>query len=296
MAVPEIAVLVPSLGSQARAESLRRALASILSQEQVGARPIVVFNGPQIDQHLLDEIRRLPDVRVSVLQDANLPAALHEARRLVESDWLAALDDDDELLPGALARRVAILESRPECAAVVSNGIRRGPQGDELHLQPDARIEDAPMQAMLVKNWMLPGCWLCRSDALPESVFARMPCYLENTYLALALAGSARIAFDLDEPTLIHNLDTPDSTSASGEYRLGQEAGLRRILELDLPPDVRREYERRLGEACSSAAAVYVQRGELSAAWRLMLRSLAYPRRRHAVRTVAILARATLRP
>lgn len=296
MAVSEIAVLVPSLGSQARAASLRRALASVLSQERVRARAIVVFNGPQIDQPLLEEIGRLPDVRVSVLPDANLPAALTEARRLVESDWLAALDDDDELLPGALARRVAILEARPECAAVVTNGIRRGRGGDELHLLPDDAIEDAPMQAMLAKNWMLPGCWLCRSDALPEGVFAQMPRYLENTYLALALAGSVRIAFDLGEPTLIHNLDTPNSTSASADYRLGQEAGLRRILELDLPLDVRREYERRLGAACSSAAAVRVQQGELSVAWRLALRSLAYPRRRHAVRTLATLTRATLRP
>jgi glycosyltransferase involved in cell wall biosynthesis len=299
MAVPEIAVLVPTLGSQARAASLRRALATILSQERVRARPIVVFNGPQIDKSLLDEIGRLPDVRISALPDANLPAALCEARRLVESDWLAALDDDDELLPSALARRVAILEARPECAAVVTNGIRRGRHGDELHLRPDDAIENAPMQAMLVKNWMLAGCWLCGSDALPESVFARMPRYLENTYLALALAGSVRIAFDLGEPTLIHNLDTRNSTSASADYRLGQEAALRRILELDLPPEVRREYERRLGAACWSAAAMHAQRGELSVAWRLVLRSLAYPCRRHAVRnavrTVAILPRAMLR-
>jgi hypothetical protein len=260
----------------------------------VRATAVVVFNGGGAGLDLADEARRLPGVRVSVLPDADLPGALLEGRRLVETEWLAALDDDDELLPGALARRLAALEARPDCAAVVTNGIRRDENGDRLHLGPEARVDLDPLRAMLAANWLLPGSWLCRAEVLPEAVFARMPRYLENTYLALVLASSVRIAFDVDEPTLIHNLDTPDSVSKSPEYRLGQEAGLLRILELDLPLDVRREYERRLGVARSSAAATLAERGELAAATRLLLRSLFYPRRRHALWSAATIARVAL--
>jgi len=288
-------VLVPTLGSQTRAGPLRRALETILSQEDVRAIPIVAFNGPQVDESLVADVAALPDVRICVLADASLPGALREARRLVESDWLSALDDDDELLPAALARRLAILEARPECSVVVTNGIIRTPRGDVLNLPTDAAFERAPMQWMLRKNWMLAGSWLCRSEALPETIFAGMPAYLENTYLALSLAAKVRIAFDLDEPTVIHNHGRVDSTFASPAYSLGQEAALRRILELELPPDVRREYERRLGYACSVAARVHAERGELAVAWRILLRSLAHPRRRHAIRTLLILVRSTLR-
>ena len=287
-------MLVPTLGTRARASLLRRALESIVSQEQVRATAVVVFNGGGVDPDLVDEVRRLPGARISVLPDADIPGALLEGRRFVETEWLASLDDDDELLPGALARRVAALEMRRECAAVVTNGIRRDESGDRLHLGSGARIDVDPLRAMLAGNWLLPGSWLCRAEALPEAVFAGMPRYLENTYLALVLASSVRIMFDLAEPTLIHNLDTPDSASKSPEYRLGQEAGLRRILELELPPDVRREYERRLGAARSSAAATLAERGELAAATRLLLRALFYPRRRHALWSAATIARVAL--
>jgi hypothetical protein len=291
----EVTVLVPTLGTHTRASLLRRALESIVSQEHVRATAVVVFNGGGVDPDLVEEVRRLPEARISVLQNADLPGALFEGRRFVETAWLTALDDDDELLPGGLARRVTALEMRPECAAVVTNGIRRDESGDRLHLDSRARIDVDPLRAMLADNWLLPGSWLCRAEALPEAVFARMPRYLENTYLALVLASSVRVAFDVDEPTVIHNLDTPDSVSKSPEYRLGQEAALRRILELDLPLDVRREYERRLGAACASAGAALAERGELAAATRLLLRSLIHPRRRHALGSATRIALAALR-
>jgi len=295
MIAPRVAVLMPTLGTRKRTPLLRRALASVVSQEGVHVTPIVVFNGPDVDSELVEEVRGTGAVRTLRLPEAGLPAALRAGRRLVEDPLLSELDDDDELLPGALALRAAALEARPECGAVVTNGIRRGGHGDELHLRPDDDLERDPLREMLRRNWLLPGSWLCRSAVLPESVFARMPSYLENTYLGLTLATAVRIAFVLDRPTMVYHEDTPDSVSKSVEYLLGQEGALARILELDLPADVRRDYENRLGPACHAAAAVLAERGDRTGAWKVLRRSFSYSRDRHALRATAKVAMATVR-
>ena len=215
-------------------------------------------------------------MRTLVLERADLPAALLAGRKLVQQPWFAELDDDDELLPGALILRVRTLESRPECGAVVTNGIRRGDSGDSVHLADVQAVEADPLRCFLAQNWLLPGSWLARTDAVAESVFAGMPRYLECTYLAVRLTSVTTLAF-LDEPTVVYHEDTPSSESKSPQYVLGQEAALRRILELELPPDVRRRFELRLAPTCWTAADVLAQRGDLRETWRMRLRALSYP-------------------
>ena len=238
--------------------------------------PLIVLNGPAVDASLVADLGSDPRVQTLVLERADLPAALLAGRRLVRVPWFAELDDDDELLPGALVARIRALEARPESGAIVTNGIRRSPSGDRLHLADTRAIEADPLRALLVHNWLLPGSWLCRTDAIDDSVFAGIPRYLECTYLAVRFARDASLAF-LDEPTVVYNEDTPASESKSPAYVLGQEAALQRILELELPSDVRRNFEYRLAPACWAAATVLAQRGDAPEAWRRWRRALTYP-------------------
>jgi glycosyltransferase involved in cell wall biosynthesis len=276
MKLPEIGVIMPTLGAPERAPLFRRALRSVLSQEGVRAVPLVVFNGQGVDPVVLQEAQDDAHIRTLVLEQTDLPAALLAGRRLVEQPWFAELDDDDELLPGALALRVQVLEALPDHGAVVTNGIRRGSDNDILHL-PDAKVfEPDPLRALLELNWLLPGSWLCRTDAVGESVFVGIPRYLECTFIAARLATLTSLAF-VQEPTVVYHEDTPGSESKSSRYVLGQEAALRRILELELPPDVRRLFELRLARACWSAALLHAASGDLRPASRQWARGLRYP-------------------
>ena len=159
---------------------------------------------------------------------------------------------------------------------MVTNGVRRGDAGDTVHITDIHEVAADPLRALHTQNWLLPGSWLCRTDAVPDSVFEGMPRYLECTYLAIRLASVTGLTF-IEESTVVYHEDTPCSESKSPSYVLGQEAALRRILELELPPELRRRFKRQLGPASCAAAIVLAERGDLRGAWRRGLRALSYP-------------------
>jgi hypothetical protein len=76
------------------------------------------------------------------------------------------------------------------------------------------------------------------------------------------------------EPTVIWHTDSPLSVSASSDYIVGQVPALERILELDLPPDVRRRYREAVAPACNTIARRCAAEGRLREAWSWHLRSL----------------------
>ena len=271
-----VSVIMPTRALRQRRVLLRRALDSVLAQEAVSVVPLVIINGSDRDAELTRELQADRRLRVVTLEDADLPNALRTGREMVDTNWFAELDDDDVLLPGALAVRVQALEQRPEFDAVVTNGFMRDSAGDTLNISDVFFVERDPLRALLCHNWMLPGAWLCRTHTVGPQVFEGMPRFLENTYLALRLATSCRIKF-LDCPTVIWHTDTPLSESKSRAYVVGQAAALRRILELDLPLDVQAQFRSRVSDACNAIARLYLQEGNLKKAWGWHLQSLREP-------------------
>jgi len=195
---------------------------------------------------------------------------------MVKTPWFTALDDDDFLLPGALLLRVRALEERSDCAAVITNGYRRNGSGDELHVKADNRVHADPLRTMLEGNWFLPGSWLCRTDKVGVNIFEEMPSYLECTYLALRIAAEHPIVWR-DTPTVVYSVGSPAAESLSRAYVLGQVAGLRRIIALNLPEDVRRALRARIAGAYHSAADHERMAGARLAAWRWHVASLMQP-------------------
>ena len=276
MPLPEVSVIIPTLGLHERRDCLRRAIDSVLDQRGVVPHVIVVVNGSSYDAAFVQDLASRATIELLHQSDADLPGALRLGRSAVRTPWFASLDDDDLLLPEALATRFAALVSNPECDVVVTNGYSRDTHGDRLHA-PDMRsVARDPLGALTQGNWLLPGSWLCRNSRATWELFDRMPRYLECTYLALRFSTVLRPLF-LDQPTVVWCTDTPASLSKSRAFRLGQEPALRRLLEMELPANVRKCFRNRLGIACHESASALLAEGHWASAWRLHLASLVEP-------------------
>ena len=273
MSTPEVSVIVPTLALPGRRNELHRALASIFSQAGVRCLPLVVVNGSHFDARLLGELTRDPRIKVITHEAADLPEAYRLGRRNVATAWFTSLDDDDLLLPGALQVRLRALLQSQEHDAVVTNGYCRGPDGDALVVPDMARVAANPLRALIQSNWLLPGAWLCRTDGASERLFEGMPRHLECTYLAVRLATTRRVQF-MNEPTVAWHTDTPGAASRSRSFILGGPAALRRILEFDLPPDVRRCFESRLRAAHHASSVTLLDEGMIIPAWRAHTQAL----------------------
>lgn len=271
-----ITVIFPTLARAERAEKLRSAIRSVLDQEGVRAVPLVVINGTGRDPDLVRELVADRRIRVLTIEESGIPAAFLAGRAAVDTPYYSGLDDDDLLLPGALALRIGALQGRPEMDAVVTNGYRRDKLGDTLHVTDPAQVQRDPLRSLLVRNWLLPGSWLGRTDRIGLDVFVDMPRYLECTYLALRLASTGRMFF-LNHPTVVWHTHDPSSASKSWEFQLGVVSALRRILTLELPPYLRAGIRRKIAGACHSLANRYRRKGNWDEAWRWHLRSLREP-------------------
>jgi glycosyltransferase involved in cell wall biosynthesis len=271
-----VTVIIPTLGLRERAGCLQAAIASALAQEGVCPTVLVVLNGARRDADVECALRKDRRIELLVREQGGLPAALAAGRAMVTTPWFTALDDDDFLLPGALLLRVRALEERAECAAVMTNGFRRNGSGDELHVKADNRVHADPLRTMLEGNWFLPGSWMCRTERVGVRIFEEMPSYLECTYFALRIAAEHPIVWR-DTPTVVYSVGSPAAESLSRAYVLGQVAGLRRIIALNLPEDVRRALRARIAGAYHAAADHERTAGALLEAWRWHLASLMQP-------------------
>ena len=273
----EVAVIIPTLATAERAPYLLRAIESVTTQAGVRGVPLVVANGPGADPGLLAGLAQRLDVILHRQAPASLPAAIQTGRRLVTTRCFGGLDDDDLLLPGALAERLMRLDAGDRPDAVVSNGILRDRAGDRIAIADVERVRRDPLRALLECNWMLPGGALFRTESITPDVLSAMPKHLESTFLGLVLASRFRIAF-LADPTVVHHTDLPFSIDRSPECRIGRPGALRSLLSLPLPNDVRQTLRERIGATCHEVSEYHWREGRWLAAWRWHLRSLAAPR------------------
>lgn len=268
-----VSVIIPTRGLAERRALIRRAVESAASQSGVRAVPIVVINGPDADPDIVRELRADGRLRVQTNEQASLPGALLAGRKLVDAPFFSALDDDDLYLPGALAARVRVLSERPDCDAVITNGIRRDSTGDTLQNEDMTVVERDPLRAMFRSNWLLPGGWLCRTSRVGTWVFEGMPRSLETTYTGVQLAARCRLAF-LDQPTVVWHVDTANHLSGRRDWVLDHAAALQRFLELDLPRDVKASIRRAMTDACHANSEMILREGNRAAAWAWHVRSL----------------------
>lgn len=269
-----VTILMPTLALRQRRAGLRRALASIAAQEGVAVTTCVVVNGGDADPELVESLHHLPNVEVVRISERGIPAAFRAGRARVTTTYFGGLDDDDILLPGALAARIAVLRGPGQPDAVVSSGWIRSGTGDRGRQRDFGLVALDPTGEMLRENWLLPGAWLCRSDRVGAWLFEGMPPHRECTWLGLCLATRARLAF-LPAPTVVYHLETPGGAHRSLAYCLAQPDALRQFLTLPLPPPTRDAIEAAMAGACHEIAhRLLFEEGRRRAAWRWHLRSL----------------------
>lgn len=271
-----VRVLIATVATGERATYVMRALASLRIQAPVEARPIVIVNGDGADAGLVSEIGRFPGVMLVRRAEPNLPRALAAGRRLVDTAFFAQLDDDDELLPGALAMRLARIREPDQPDAVVTNGIIRSAARETFSIPDTAAVERDPLGTLMDCNWMLPGSALFRSATVSDAVFESTPRFLEWTYIALLLASRYRMAF-LPAPTVVHYEGLPFSVDRSPGCTLGRPAAFDAALRLELPAAVKRRLRAKRSAAWHAAAEAWRLDGNLRRAWAAHLHSVAGP-------------------
>lgn len=262
----DISIIMPTMARRERAISLVRAIETVVLQGGVRGIPLVVVNGNSGEPEVLEHLRRRVDIRLTMLEEANLPAALYAGRLMVDTPYFAMLDDDDELLPGALHTRLAALEAAPDADMVVTSGFLAGCGRSELNIRDFDRVRTDPLRALLVNHWLPPCGGFFRTSVVAAEFFEGIPRYREWTYLALRLALTMRIIF-VERPTFVYHTDTPDSLSKSRAYCLAGPPAIARMLELPLPTDVRAALRVRLADDMHSASEHERAGGNYRAAW-----------------------------
>jgi hypothetical protein len=271
-----VCVLIPTLATPERAALLLRAIGSIRAQAPIRPRIIVIVNGPRADATLLRTLPGLPDLRVLRIAEASMPEALAAGRSVVDTEFFTELDDDDELMPGALAVRARRMAEPDRPDAVITNTILRGEAAEKLVIDDITAVRRDPLGTLLTRNWLAPGAAMFRSESMPVKFFRDMPRYLEWTYLGLVLASTSRLAF-IAEPTVVHYIDHPFSVDRSRECLLGRPEAIARLLTLDLPARARRLLRAKRAAAYHQLAQIWLAEGRPREAWQAHLRSLGSP-------------------
>ncbi|HLX29130.1 MAG TPA: glycosyltransferase family 2 protein [Casimicrobiaceae bacterium] len=265
-------VLIRTAGG--RPALLARAIASVVAQQCVSARAIVVAVGGAPDP--AREAASGERLTVHRLGHSASPGrALGLARQLVEAPFYAFLDDDDELLPNALSIRLKRLVDEG-ADAVVTTGYWISPETQRIHIPDIGRHQDDLLGGIIERCWLASCGGLFRTSSVGARHFDNLPDLCEWTCVAfrLALAG-AKLRL-LDVPTYnVH--DTAGSLSKSDAF---EDATLRLLAAMRaerLPSSVREKLERKYRAALHDAAERYRRARNLRKAWHCHLRSIKPP-------------------
>ncbi len=292
---PLISVVMPTTCEAVRAERIERAVDSVLSQSGVQLELLFVANGGQEDAGLLGKIAGRAGVRVIRHSEGNVSRARHAGRVEAHGELFCFLDDDDELLPGALATRLALCHQHANADIVVTNGYLSASGSDSPLVQPgrSQEIHQDLGASLLRANWFASPAATFRSAANPPELFDFQRRHFEWTYLFfLLLARGKRIYYDESISYRVY-ADSPGSASKSAEYAAAYPPFLLELARLPMPDEWRREIRRKYHAALNTQSRTAMDGGALQLAWRLHCRCLLqggwryWPYTRHLLRALA---------
>lgn len=277
--LPAATVIIPTLADRHREHGLWRAIHSVDTDQDEPALALVVVNGDRFDPLIVQALAADPRLQLAKIDRPGLPFALRFGRSLVRSRYFGVLDDDDALLPQALAERTAVLDAEPDTDAVVSWGVVADLAGERseapLPDPPLALMDQAdPLRALLHGNWLHSCGGLFRTATIDEGFFDPEMYHLEWTSVALRIALDRRVRFLQNDTPHFVKYEGTGSLSRSRAYRLGIEQSLAKLLRLELPADVRRALQVRRTDELHHAANYLQSHGEDALSWRYRLRAL----------------------
>jgi hypothetical protein len=271
-----VSVIIPTLANAQRAAPLQRAIGSIRQASREAVPIHVVVNGPHFDPALCQWLLAQPDVRFQYQSVPSSPLAVWRGRQAVRTAFFATLDDDDELLPGALDARAAVLAHNDTLDLVIGNGFRHRQGADHLWQSDLACVSQAPLAALMAFNWLSSCNALYRSSSVGEAYFENPPPFAEWTWLAFRLGMDRRRIGTLNTPGFRCH-DTAGSLSKSGAYQMALIPLLDRMLACQPPADIARQLQRKRGAAWHDASVLAWQAGRRRDAFSCHAHSLLHP-------------------
>ena len=269
-------IVIASLCDDARSELLKRACDSIRAMAgDYDYSIVVVANGPQVSASVLDWLAERPDTRVIQLRTGSHPLARRVGAEIADSEFLAFLDDDDELMPDTLAPKIEYFRQHPEVDVLVTDGLRISESSNErIFPPPEARSADF-IETLMSSGWGA-GPLTFRAQEINLAVFDTELRHIEWTLTTLTLARHHEFGF-IDEPMYRYYEDTPNSLSKSAEHRLAAPEVWRRLSEVYAGTGYATAVRRRYGAVAHNASWTHCQRGNVRNAWRFHYESLRSP-------------------
>ena len=236
---------------------------------------IVVANGARVSSSVLAWLATRSDIRVIRLRSGSHPLARRVGAEMAESEFLAFLDDDDELMPDTLGRKIAQFREHPEIDVLVTDGLRvNGSTVTKIFPPPEARWTDF-VETMMHVGWGACSLTLRRKN-IDLSAFDAELRHMEWTLTALELARHHQVAF-LDEPTYRYYEDTPNSLSKLAEHNLAAPEVWRRLSKSYSGTRYDAAVRRRYGIMCHNGSWECARQGTMRDAWHLHAESLRSP-------------------
>ena len=266
-------VVIASVCDDARSGLLMRACDSVRAMaDGLDYSIIVVANGPRVSASVLEWLATRPDVEVIRLRSGSHPLARRVGAEMSNCEFLGFLDDDDELMPGMLERKIAHFRDHPEVDVLVTDGWRVSSSGTtKIFPQLRARSPDL-VQTMMQTGWGACAITL-RSQSVALSAFDAEFRHMEWTLTTLILARRYRFGF-LDEPTYRYYETTPNSLSKSSEHRLAEPEVWRRLAKEFTGTSYEAYALRRYAKACHAVSHGFALQGKMGEALRFHAESL----------------------
>ncbi len=221
---PEISVIIRTRGDDSRRASLRRAIDSVLEQEGVQARCIVVFNA--VPSTKLPPELEEPNPNILLLSMAREDKALATSvgRAAVQTKYFTFLDDDDELLADSLAYRVRFLERDRSLDCLATNGeyVIDGASRPALVVKSGSATDYAD-EILRGRNWLASCGAVFRTHTICQEFFEHLPVHFEWTVIGFRIAVRRKVKY-VNVPTY-RIYSTPDSQSKIPNY-------------VDTPPEI----------------------------------------------------------
>jgi len=222
--LPSVTVVIPTYN---RAGYLRRALDSVLSQSYSSLAILVPDNASTDDTSAV--VAGYADPRVRYLrrpENIGWLSNFNESLKLVDTEYVTILGDDDIMLPDSLARSTRILEQYPNVGMVHSAFNIIGAEDEVLTERADwtqglteDTLEDG---AEFIRRSMLASCRVCspssvmRSAALPALVYdpADDPAADFSLWLRMALDWDL---YFLVDPLINHRIHATSTSAGWGD-------------------------------------------------------------------------------
>lgn len=200
---PKISVVIPLYNKE---KIVEESLRSVLSQD-FDSFEVVVVNDGSTDRSM-EIVRSINDPRILLVEQKNggPSKARNTGVKKAQADWIAFLDADDELLPGALQLFYKKHQEHPEADVIDCARIHRFPDGKQtVNNHPWEGFVPNPMKECYFGHVSLgPGCSLFRKSKLLECPYDERLRRYEDAELLLRLLPICTV-YSCKEPTFIVN-------------------------------------------------------------------------------------------